>query len=128
MRPLPFVWPYALVFWTVFVLAFSPEFKIIRAARARSSADAKSLQVIIIGMNLAFFAAFPLAWVSVFQIGAPYRVPVFWIGVVLLISGSLLRRHCFRMLGESFTGDVRVSSEQKVVTREIGRASCRERV
>jgi protein-S-isoprenylcysteine O-methyltransferase Ste14 len=117
MRPLPYVWPYALVFWGVFVWAFSPEFKIIRAARAGGSADARSLQVIIVGMNLAFLAAFPLAWVPVFQISAPYVIPLFWLGVVLLISGSLLRRHCFRMLGESFTGDVRARSDQQVVTR-----------
>ncbi len=33
-----------------------------------------------------------------------------------MIAGSLLRRHCFRQLGASFTGDVRASSEQRVVT------------
>jgi len=49
--------------------------------------------------------------------GAAYLLPAFVVGLALLISGSLLRRHCFRMLGESFTGDVRASSEQQVVTR-----------
>jgi protein-S-isoprenylcysteine O-methyltransferase Ste14 len=44
-------------------------------------------------------------------------VLVFLTGVALLVSGSLLRRHCWRMLGESFTGDVRASSGQAVVTR-----------
>lgn len=34
-----------------------------------------------------------------------------------MVSGSLLRRHCFRMLGESFTGDVRARADQQVVTR-----------
>jgi protein-S-isoprenylcysteine O-methyltransferase Ste14 len=118
MRPLPYVWPYALLFWSVFAWAFQPEFKIIRAARySGNSSDAKSLQVIIVGMNLAFLAAFPLAWVPALRISAPYMIPTFWLGMALLVSGSLLRRHCFRMLGESFTGDVRASSEQRVVTR-----------
>ena len=117
MRPLPYVWPYALVFWTVFVWAFLPEFRIIRAARGRSATDAKSLQVIMVGMNVSFLGAFFLAWVPAFRIVAPYVVPTFWIGIALLISGSLLRRHCFRVLGESFTGDVRASSDQQVVTR-----------
>jgi len=116
MRPLPYVWPYALVFWSVFVWAFSPEFKIIRAARGGSSADAKSLQVIMVGMNLAFLGSFFLAWVPALRMTS-YIVPAFWLGIGLLISGSLLRRHCFRMLGQSFTGDVRASSDQQVVTR-----------
>jgi protein-S-isoprenylcysteine O-methyltransferase Ste14 len=118
MRPLPFVWPYALGFWAVSVWAFLPEFGIVRRARhSGSSADAKSLQVILFGMNAAFLAAFPLAWVPALHFGSTYIVPAFWLGVGLIVSGSLLRRHCFRMLGESFTGDVRASSEQQVVTR-----------
>jgi len=111
------VWPYALVFWTVFVWAFLPEFKIIRAARGGSSTDAKSLQVIMVGMNAAFLGAFFLAWVPSLRISTAYMVPTFWLGIALMISGSLLRRHCFRMLGQSFTGDVRASSDQQVVTR-----------
>ena len=34
-----------------------------------------------------------------------------------MLAGSLLRRHCFRMLGSSFTGAVVVSPEQTVVER-----------
>ncbi len=118
MRPLPFVWPYAFVFWAVFVWAFLPEFGIVRrAVRTRNATDAKSLQVIMVGMNVAFLAAFPLAWVPALHISSAYIVPAFWLGIGLIVFGSLLRRHCFRMLGESFTGDVRASSEQQVVTR-----------
>src|SRR5437868_2364566 len=117
MRPIPYVWPYAVLFWTVFVWAFLPEFKIIRAARGGTAADAKSLQVIMVGMNAAFLGSFFLAWVPALRMTSAYVVPAFWLGIGLLISGSLLRRHCFRMLGESFTGDVRASSEQQVVTR-----------
>ena len=115
-RPLPYVWPYALVFWTVFVWSFLPEFKIIRAARSGNATDAKSLQVIMVGMNAAFLGSFFLAWVPALRITS-YIVPTFWLGIALMISGSLLRRHCFRMLGQSFTGDVRASSDQQVVTR-----------
>ena len=117
MRPLPFVWPYALLFWAVFFWAFSPEFGIVRRAQHSGNAkDAKSLQVILVGMQLAFFAAFPLAWVPSLQIPT-HRVAWFFVGVAVLVSGSLLRRHCWRMLGVSFTGDVRASADQEVVTR-----------
>ncbi len=117
MTPLPFVWPYALLFWAVDLWAFTPEFAIIRRARRSPSAtDAKSMQVIILGMWIAYVGAFPLAWVPAFQITG-HRVGALLAGVALMVSGSLLRRHCWRMLGASFTGDVRASAGQQVVTR-----------
>lgn len=117
MTPLPFVWPFALPFWTVHLWAFWPEFGILRRARRSGNPqDDRSLQVIIIGMWLAFLAAFPLAWVPALQI-TDHRLAVFLGGVALLVAGSLLRRHCWRMLGASFTGDVRAQADQEVVTR-----------
>lgn len=116
MKPLPFVWPYALLFWAVEVWAFYPEFRVLKNADKRGSEkDAKSLQVILIGLQLAFFAAFLLAWLPVLQI-AHNRTAVFFIGIALMIGGSLMRRHCFRMLGKSFTGDVRANADQQIVT------------
>ena len=117
MTPLPFVWPYALLFWSVFVWVFWPEFGILRRAqRSGNAKDAKSLQVIVGGLQLATLGAYPLAWVSALQIPGN-RVVVFLVGVALFVLGSLLRRHCFRMLGASFTGDVRASADQLVVSR-----------
>lgn len=116
MKPLPFVWPYALIFWAVWLWAFFPEFRVLRGAKKTGEKDAKSLQVILFGLNIAFFGAFLVAWVPAFSI-VHYRVAVFFIGIATIIAGSLLRRHCFRMLGESFTGDVRASADQQVVTR-----------
>ena len=115
MKPLPFVWPYAMLFWAVELWAFYPEFRVLRKATKGSEKDAKSLQVILIGLNIAFFAGFLIAWLPVFQI-VHYRVAVFFVGVALMIAGSLLRRHCFRVLGKSFTGDVRASADQQVVS------------
>jgi protein-S-isoprenylcysteine O-methyltransferase Ste14 len=118
MRPLPYVWPYALAFGSVFVWAYWPEFRILRGAtRQQGASDAKSLQVIMVGQSIAFFAAFPIAWVPALQFGPAHRVAVFWLGVAMIVAGSLLRRHCFRMLGASFTGDVRAHAGQEVVSR-----------
>jgi protein-S-isoprenylcysteine O-methyltransferase Ste14 len=117
MTPLPFHWPYAPLFWAVFVWAFAPEFRIVRRARqSAGDTDQKSLQVIMFGMWLGFFVSFALAWQPMLQIRAQ-RVLVFLIGVTVLAAGSLLRRHCWRMLGESFTGDVRTRAGQQVITR-----------
>jgi len=117
MRPLPFVWPYALLFWSVHTWAFWPEFRIVRAARRAAGAqDAQSIQVITWGMWLAYFGAYPLAWLPRFQFHAD-RAGVFFLGVAIVVAGSLLRRHCWRMLGASFTGDVRAKPGQEVITR-----------
>jgi len=123
MRPLMFVWPYALVYWIVHVWAFAPEMKLTRAARKRlkaagnTSRDAGSIGVILWVTGLAMIAAIPIAFIPTLRIPPPARVPAFWIGVALLIAGSLLRRHCFKVLGEWFTGDVQAKAEQPVVDR-----------
>jgi hypothetical protein len=113
MRPLPYVWPYALLFWAVFVWAYLPEFAIVRRARrAQTASDSKSLQVILLGQSIAFFAAFPLAWIPGLQPAPAHRAAVFFVGVAAIAAGSLFRRHCWRMLGSSFTGDVRAHANQ----------------
>jgi protein-S-isoprenylcysteine O-methyltransferase Ste14 len=118
MTPLPYVWPYAPVFWVVFLWVFVPEARIIRRAqRTAGPTDARSVQVIMYGMWAAFFAAFSLCWVRALQFPPAYGAVAFFTGVAVLIAGGLLRRHCWRMLGTSFTGDVRASSGQQIVTR-----------
>jgi protein-S-isoprenylcysteine O-methyltransferase len=117
MKPLPFVWPYALVYWTVVLWAFWPEFRIVRQAEQPDGARTdKSLKMILRGTAIAYLAAYLVAWVPATQVPR-YRTAIFVSGVAVLIAGSLLRRHCWRMLGASFTGDVRARTDQQVVTR-----------
>lgn len=116
LKPLAFVWPYVLPFWALFLWAFAPEFGIVRRARrVQTASDSKSLQVILVGQSVANFAAFFVAFMPGMQ--SPHRAAMFYGGSILLVAASLLRRHCFRMLGTSFTGDVRASADQVVVQR-----------
>jgi len=116
VRPLPFVWPYSIVYWAVFTWAFLPEFRIVgRARRQQTATDSKSLQVILAVGSLSFFVAYPLAFVPALQFPGTHRVTVFAVGIVTMIAGALLRRHCWRLLGASFTGDVRVREDQAIV-------------
>jgi protein-S-isoprenylcysteine O-methyltransferase len=118
MTPLPFTWPYALPFWAVFVWALRPEYAIVqRAKKAQGASDSKSLQVILLGQSVASLASFPLAFVPALQFAPAYRVAALYGGIALMVAGALLRRHCWRMLGASFTGDVRARSDQEVVSR-----------
>lgn len=119
--PLPFVFPYALVFWGAFLWAFLPEFPIVHRSRQRirqpGSRDAGSLQVIAYGMGLAMLAAWPLAWVDALRVPRSLEHVVFALGLICIIGGSALRRHCWRLLGAYFTGDVAARAEQPVIDR-----------
>ena len=119
MRPPPFVWPYALVFWAVYVWALFPEIRIIRRAREASknaeSKDYGSVRVMTTAMSVALILAFPLAFVERWSFPISRRGVFFAAGVMLLVLGSLLRRYCWRTLGEYFTGDVQVRVGQPVI-------------
>ena len=66
---------------------------------------------------LLFMAiAFPLAWVSSLRVPPALDPVVFFIGVSCIVAGSILRRYCWRLLGASFTGDVRARPDQPIVT------------
>jgi protein-S-isoprenylcysteine O-methyltransferase Ste14 len=118
--PVLFSWPYWPVFAVVWIWAFWPEFKIVRAARkpaARSdSQDAGSYRVIVFGGGIAALLGFALAWTPILRVPVGTRPALFGVGLVMIILGSLLRRHCQRVLGSSFTGDVRADPHQRIVT------------
>ncbi len=115
-----FVYPYAIVFWALFLVVFVPEFLIVRRGGRRpqpTAQDRGSMRVIMIGNFLGAFVAFNCPfWWPAFTITTG-RLAVFWLGMALLAGGSLLRHHCFRMLGSSFKPTVDVRSDQAVVDR-----------
>jgi protein-S-isoprenylcysteine O-methyltransferase Ste14 len=122
MRPLVFSWPYALAFWAIYIWAFVPEMMLISRAERNvatnetEAKDAGSLRVILLGMWVALFVSFPLAFVQSLQVARVAHLSMFIAGSGLLIAGSLLRRHCWRTLGEHFTGDVQARVDQPVIT------------
>jgi len=111
-------YPYVLIFWLVFLWVFFPEFRIASRAPAVSSDEAKqdagSKNVIFLGQSLSAVAAFLIAG-NVTATALPHPRALFWLGLATMIAGSVLRRHCWRMLGKSFTGDVIVKHDQVVV-------------
>jgi protein-S-isoprenylcysteine O-methyltransferase Ste14 len=122
MHPLPAVWPQGLVFWVVYVWAFTPEFGILRKGQqadraAPQSQDSRSMQVIALGMWLGLLIAFAIAFQPRFAITGTARVVAYWGGTALLMAGSLLRRHCWRVLGRYFTGNVQTVDRQPVIDR-----------
>jgi protein-S-isoprenylcysteine O-methyltransferase Ste14 len=119
MIPPPFVWPYALVFWAVYVWAMVPEVRIIRRARIESrqsgSKDRGSVKVMTAAMSTALVLAFPLAFVDAWAFSQSRHSEIFALGILVIVLGSLLRRYCWRTLGEYFTGDVQARAGQPVI-------------
>src|SRR5687768_7405293 len=115
--PLIFVWPYALPFWALVIWVSIPETRLLGAARKsgawRSELDAGAGNRVVWVTYVALLAAIAAA----FMIPAatlPHREIFFIAGLALLVAGGVLRRHCFRMLGQHFTYAVEVSDDQPV--------------
>jgi protein-S-isoprenylcysteine O-methyltransferase Ste14 len=116
--PLPFTWPYGLVFWAVYLWAFLPEFRIVRKATHGTPVPAEdrgSLRILLVGGSLSILAAFVIPFVVGHTTLPGDPVVWFCVGLVVLIAGSLLRRHCFRVLGAFFTGAVTIQPGHRVV-------------
>lgn len=117
MRPLISIWPYGAIYWAVFVCAYVPEALLNRRSRPLLGAqDAGSFRFVMLVQGLATAAGFFIGFRGQFGVLGHTRV-WFWAGVGLIIAGALLRRHCFRMLGNSFTAVVVVKPGQQVVER-----------
>jgi protein-S-isoprenylcysteine O-methyltransferase Ste14 len=116
---LPFVYPYALVFWALFVAVFVPEFLLIRKVGRQRPArqDRGSTRVIMLGNVAGGWFAFACPFLLPSYNIVSGRVAVFWLGIALLAAGGLVRQHCFRMLGASFKPIVEVRTDQAVVQR-----------
>ncbi len=119
MRPLPFVWPYALIFWAVNIWAFLPEMNVVQGGleggKQAGSKDSGSMRLLLGLTGLASFLAYLVAFVKTWSFPERVQVPLFAAGVLLIVLGSLLRRYCWRTLGEYFTGDVRARADQPVI-------------
>lgn len=119
MKPLAYTSPDCWLFSAVFLWAYLPEFRLVARSRPKQGekSDRGSMQIIMLAGWLGSLAAFMVAGIGRFAITRATK-EWFVAGLAILVSGRLLRMHCWRMLGQYFTGDVKVSSDQPVV--ELG--------
>jgi protein-S-isoprenylcysteine O-methyltransferase Ste14 len=111
------MFPEVIVFWSVFLWAFLPEMRLIlRATKSLpGKQDAGTVRLIAAVNQAAMFIAFMASFLTLSATGHP-RVALY-AGTSLLLVGSILRRYCFRTLGQHFTGEVTVSAQQPVIDR-----------
>jgi protein-S-isoprenylcysteine O-methyltransferase Ste14 len=111
--------PYVWILWAVLIWVFLPEFGIVGRARKRTRSaerhDGGSLQVIMLGGWLGAVIGFWVAPIASTAMPAAWRLPAFVAGLAMAVGGGVLRRRCFRALGEFFTGDVRARADQPVI-------------
>jgi protein-S-isoprenylcysteine O-methyltransferase Ste14 len=117
--PLPFTGISAIPFWIAFWWAFAAELPFVRRDRVTNagSSDRGSMLVVILAGGLGTFLAFVFAGALHDFTIVHGRTPLFIAGITCIVAGGWLRRHCFRMLGASFTYDVRAHASQLVVER-----------
>lgn len=119
MIPLPFTGAGAIPFWIAFWWAIAAELPFVRRDRVSKaeSTDRGSMRLLLVAGAVGnFFAFFLAAALPAFTISSP-RMAIYVVGILSIVAGGWLRRHCFRMLGPSFTYDVRVQTAQAVVER-----------
>jgi protein-S-isoprenylcysteine O-methyltransferase Ste14 len=122
MKPLAFVSPYLWLFWAVLLLAYLPEFRLVARSRPApgEKTDRGSMTFIMLAGWIGMLGAFLVAGIQAFVITRGEKV-WFVAGLVTVLAGSLLRRHCWRMLGKHFTGDVKASADQPLVEQGLYR-------
>jgi protein-S-isoprenylcysteine O-methyltransferase Ste14 len=119
VTPLPFTGAGATLFAIAFWWAFAAELPFVRRDRVSKPTvtDRGSKRVIYIAGSVGtFFAIFFAISVPALTISS-FRTVIYAAGITSIVAGGWLRRHCFRMLGTSFTYDVRVQRSQVVVER-----------
>lgn len=120
--PLPFILPHAVAFWLAYIWAFyAAEWNMIRPSKTTAPVSGAPQQDSLRGLMSLALVAQVLAFAVAFWAPARFPLgsiePLFWSGIALLVAGSVLRRHRFRLLGENFTIDVRASPTQPVIAR-----------
>jgi protein-S-isoprenylcysteine O-methyltransferase Ste14 len=110
--------PYALAFWAVYLWTRRGERQVLLrmdSAQQRRDKDAGSWQVIDYGSKAARVAALLVAFLTPPALEGTGRIALYAVGVATMVAGALLRRHCFRALGNNFTFQVTVSDKSSIV-------------
>ena len=89
-----------------------------RAERGKDpSLRDRSYRPLVMGQQIVIFLAVLVAFIAPRLTIRAHRELLFFAGLVVMVAASLFRRHCFRMLGTDFRGDVTVRPDQPIVER-----------
>ena len=118
-HPLIFVWPEALLFWTTLAWIYTMEWRQLQRRRAVSGgyegSDRYSGLFLSVGSTALQLGAVALAYYTPASMGDDKQHLAYFIGLAVTVSGTLLRMHCWKMLGEFFTHTVTIAANHQVI-------------
>jgi protein-S-isoprenylcysteine O-methyltransferase Ste14 len=116
--------PFGLAFWAIYLWTRHGERKVLlrdHTQEPRDDKDAGSWRVINYASKAARAVAFLAAFVTPPAMEGRGRMVLYGAGLLTMVAGTLLRRYCFRTLGNSFTFQVTVSEKSAIVKHGIYR-------
>jgi protein-S-isoprenylcysteine O-methyltransferase Ste14 len=116
VKPLAYTSPYSWIFWAALLFSYLPEFMLVARSRpaAGEKTDKGSTGVIVLAGWLGMFAGFAVAGMPAFILHSEQKA-WFAAGIVLMLTGAILRRYCQYVLGKHFTGNVKAAADQPVI-------------
>jgi protein-S-isoprenylcysteine O-methyltransferase Ste14 len=107
--------PLAVPFWIVFAWVWIPETSLARKSIALASSiqDAGTYRVIAIANHLAIVFAFAISLFMLAPLPNSFAAGI--TGTIMLFAGGVLRRYCFKALGQYFTAAIQVAPDQPVI-------------
>jgi protein-S-isoprenylcysteine O-methyltransferase len=120
LRPLPFTGGlvYAITFWTTYMLWILLESVASRRKRVRdqsTSRDRGSYKLIMGLLWLSISLAFAISFVIPKAAIQWERIPIFFVGIALMLAGLAFRFYSMALLGRFFTYNVAVQPDQTVI-------------
>jgi len=119
IQPLIFTWPIALAFWGVLAWIYLMEGRQLQRRRKVSGAadgsDRYSGLVISVGSSVLQVSAVVLAFYQPTSVGEAHLLAFYLVGLVVMVSGTFLRMHCWKALGQFFTHTVTIATDHQVI-------------
>jgi protein-S-isoprenylcysteine O-methyltransferase Ste14 len=116
VKPLAYTPPYSWIFWAALLFCYLPEFVLIGRSRPAPGerTDKGSTGGIVLAGWIGMFAGFVVAGMPTFILQNGQKA-WFAAGIVIMLTGAALRRHCQYVLGKHFTGNVKAAADQPVI-------------
>jgi protein-S-isoprenylcysteine O-methyltransferase Ste14 len=118
-HPIIFTMPEGIAFWVVMAWVYLMEGRQLQRKRAVSKGwegdDRYSGLVISVGSSLLQLGGIALAYYQAANMPEDMRHPAYYGGLVVVVCGTILRMHCWKMLGEFFTHTVTIANDHKVI-------------
>jgi protein-S-isoprenylcysteine O-methyltransferase Ste14 len=110
--------PFSAIFWTTYFIVFwLSESRVVKYSKETYNNEQEFRQDSLAFLSLLTLAAQITSLICVWFGFGDFSVylPMFCSGIFLMFVGAILRQHCFKQLGDSFTIDVRAEEKQNII-------------